>query len=170
MPRRRGNCSTRRSVAQLNNDCLVRLVIRVALHRYCDGLAGVAGGEGQHAGRNRRIVRSRGRRAAAGIGVVHCQHPGSWPDSRVTVKVRSAEPLAPSATLGESIENAGTSSSTIVDVALLTAIDTSDELALLSVTTIVSSGSSMVSPCTGTAIVLLVSVAAKVSVPLVLAV
>ena len=86
--------------------------------------------------------------------------------SRVTVKVRSAEPLSPSVTLGASIESEGSSSSSvIVPVPLPAVADTVAFVGLLRATTTVSSGSSVVSPVTDTVTVLLVSPAANVSVP-----
>ena len=75
-------------------------------------------------------------------------------------------PAAPSDTLGESIDSVGAaSSSVIVPVPVPDMLDTTALVGLLSVTTTVSFGSSSVSPVTDTTNVLLVSPAAKVSVP-----
>ena len=80
----------------------------------------------------------------------------------VTVNTRFTEPLSPSVTLGESIENFK-SSSVIVPVPLAVAMP-APPVALLSEITTVSFASTAVSPVTGTVIVLLVSPAANVSV------
>ena len=79
------------------------------------------------------------------------------------MNVRFTDPLSPSVTLGESIENTR-SSSRIVPVPLAVAIAVPAD-ALLSASTTVSFPSFSVSPRTDTVIVLLVSFAANVSVP-----
>ena len=86
--------------------------------------------------------------------------------SRVTVKVRSAEPLSPSVTLASPIDSEGSPSSSVivpvpvrddsVEVAPACADSSRDK---------VSSGSSVVSPLIGTETVLLVSPGSKVRVP-----
>ena len=78
-----------------------------------------------------------------------------------TVNTRFTEPLSPSVTFGESIENTR-SSSLIVPVPLAVAMPV---VALLSEITIVSFPSIAVSPVTDTVIVLLVTPAPNVSVP-----
>ena len=84
---------------------------------------------------------------------------------REATKVRAVDPLSPSETVGEERETVGgASSSVIVPVAVPAAI-----VAFVgerSFTETVSSGSSSRSPMTDTAMVLLVSAAAKVRVPL----
>ncbi len=82
-----------------------------------------------------------------------------------TVKSRSTSPLSPSDTLGLSIDSMGTSSSVIVPTPVVFEESSAALLGSLSVTRTVSSASSRVSPATDTAIVLLVSPAANVSVP-----
>ena len=77
------------------------------------------------------------------------------------MNTRFTEPLSPSVTLGESIENVR-SLSIIVPVPLAVEMLV---VALLSEITTVSFPSFSVSPLTGTVIVLLVSFAANVSVP-----
>ena len=85
------------------------------------------------------------------------------------MNVSVAEPLFPSATLGESIDSVGVpSSSVIVPVPL--AVEIVAFVGLLRVTTTVSFDSSSVSPVTDTSKVRLVVPAAKVSVPPVIAV
>ena len=86
----------------------------------------------------------------------------------VTVNTRFTEPVSPSVTLGELIENV-ISLSIIVPVPLAVAMP-APPVALLSEITTVSFPSCAVSPVTGTVIVLLVSFAANVSVLPVIAV
>jgi hypothetical protein len=87
---------------------------------------------------------------------------------REAVKVALAVPVLPSVTTTSSIEILGLSSLAIVAVAVLVVIvelSGAVPFGLLRVTVIVSSGSTAVSPKTSTAIVLVVSLAAKAIVP-----
>ena len=91
---------------------------------------------------------------------------------RVTVKFMFVEPLSPSVTVGELIENVGVdvSSSLMVPVPLLAVVDSPAPDALLRAITTVSSDSAVMSPVTATVIVWLVVPAANVSIPAVTAV
>ena len=80
------------------------------------------------------------------------------------MNVRSADPLSPSATLGESMASVGAPSSSLI-VPVPVPVEIAAFTALLSSTTTFSSGSSVASPVTDTARVRLVSPAAKVRVP-----
>ena len=90
---------------------------------------------------------------------------------KVTVNVRFFDPLSPSVTLGESIDNVGTPSlSVIVPVPVPAVVETAAFVGALSDTRTVSFDSSRTSPVTDTLKVSLVVPAANVSVPPVIAV
>ena len=89
----------------------------------------------------------------------------------VTVKFMVVEPLSPSFTLGEEIDSVGGSSSSVMaPVPTPAVLEIAAFAALLRLTRMVSSTSSVASPVTNTAMVLLVSPAAKVKVLPVMAV